>query len=325
MNPSLIGRDGSGKLRFSSIHRNLYRPIRGPLHSTGLAIDYSFCNSIFDVGINASNETQGDGFLRTNSLAGLIGLRIKTANNWVMNGGIQFGIIQQNLDWGEYLFSDELNPIWGAIYPSSNDNARIVAKISPDIGAGVDFTNFNYGKHGSRNAVNTGFAIMHATNNTNIGLLNDFTLPMKYTLHWSWIHRRNPNNIANSFQVMARLDKQSQFSNLLLRFNYSLIEEISLGLGVRGAYSIVGNINSPTFSCNIYPSDNISVHLNFETSIGGANVIGAGNTFEIGLILRPSNSFCFSNGNVNPTGKGSVKRARTTCPVFYKTKVTPNF
>jgi type IX secretion system PorP/SprF family membrane protein len=325
INPSLIGRDGPGKFRSSIFHRNLFRPIRGPLHASDFSIDYSFCNSIFALGLNASNETQGDGFFRTNNLNVILGATSVLGKSWIANGGMQFGIIQQKVDWNEYLFSDELSPIYGAIYRSSNDMTTLVSKISPDVSFGFDLTNFNYGRNGSRNATNFGFALMHLTNNTNTGILNNYVLPRRFTAHLNWIHRKNPKNISKSFQIMGRYDRQLQFNNVLLRCNYSIIEEFTFGIGIRGSYSVIGNINSPIFSANFNPSSNLSINFCVETSFGGANLIGAGNSVEIGIIFRSTNPFCFSNGKFNGLGGGSKNKSRAICPVFNKTKTAPTF
>ncbi|MCF8253616.1 MAG: PorP/SprF family type IX secretion system membrane protein [Bacteroidia bacterium] len=319
MNPSLIGRDGEGKVRVGSVYRNLYKPLYGNLQASAVTADYSFCNSIIAIGLIAGNETQGGGFLKTNNMAGILGLRKNIKRDWALNAGFQFGLIKQNLDWGNLVFSDQLNPIFGPIYQSSNDNLRLSSKLSADLGFGLDLTHFNYGKNGSKNGMNFGFAMMHATNNTNLGVLTNYVLPRRYTFHGNWIHRKNPNNSANSFQIMARYDQQYQFKQCLLRMNYFFLDEFSLGLGYRGSYSFAGNINSPLFVANFALNQQLNFQVLYEYSLGGSGLLNAGNTFEIGLIFRSASSYCISDGKVTKS------RGRNVCPVFNKTKSAPTF
>lgn len=342
MNPSLIGRDGEGEIRTSIIHRNLYRnfypEIRGPLHSSNLNVDYSLCNSMFALGLNANNETQGDGFLMTNNFSFSSSIRILYPKNkrnilntiFNMNGtgqlnlGASFGLLQQKIDWDEFIFSDQLNPIYGNVNTSTNSNMNFVSKISTDVNIGGDYTNIYDGRNESKNAINIGLAFHHI-NNVNVGILNDFALPTRYTFHYSWIRKRNKENLANSFQLMTRFDKQNDFSNLLLRFNYSFLDELSVGIGYRGAYTIIGNINSPLFLLNIYPSSGLNINFCYEPTIGGANAIFSGNTFEIGIIYRSSNIYCISNGKLNVKGGKSSMGKRIPCSLFEKSKSLPPF
>lgn len=321
LNPSLIGRDGEGKLRTALVHRNLFRPLFGPVHNTSTSFDYSFCNSIFALGMNVSNETQGNNFYMTNLVAGILGIRRNLNNHWSLNAGLSFGMIQQNVDWNEFVFSDQLHPIFGAIYPSSNDQMKISSKLSPDIGFGFDMTNFNFGKNGSRNAVNFGFSFQHITNNSNIGIFNDYILPRRYTGHFSWIHRKNPNTIAQSFQISGRYDRQLFSNHLLFRGDYAFKDELSLGLGIRS--NLAGNkgLIAPLFHCALSLNEQINFHLTYEASLGSSSFSNAGNTFEIGVIFRSKDNYCIMNGGVMK-GNG---RGRMICPVFNKTKAAPSF
>jgi hypothetical protein len=321
LNPSLIGRDGAGKLRTALVHRNLFRPLYGPIHNTSAAFDYSFCNSIFALGFNASNETQGNNFYMTNLVSGILGVRRNLSNHWTANAGLSFGLIQQNVDMNEFVFSDQLHPIFGAIYQSSNDQMTINSKLSPDIGFGFDFTNYNQGKSGSRNALNIGFAFQHITNNTSIGLFNDYVLPRRYTGHFCWIHRKNPNTIAQSFQVSGRYDRQLFSNHVLVRGDYAFKDELSLGLGMRSSVSGNTNLIAPLFHCALSLNEQINFHISYEASIGGSKFSNAGNTFEIGIIMRTKDTYCLMNGGIMK-GNG---RGRMICPVFNKTKAAPSF
>lgn len=325
INPSLIGRDGEGNYRFSSIHRNLYRPLRGPLFSTDINFDYSFFNTDVNIGLNANQEMQGDGFLETTKFSGLLGLvKVLKRNSekgrfltkyingdLLANVGFKFGLQQQKINWDEFVFSDQLNPIYGNIYNSSNDYLKLNSKVTPDIGFGFDLTNFNTGKS-SKNALNLGFAVMHIGNNTQIGLINDFILPKHYTYHFSWINRPDKSKSwAKQFQLMARYDKQGQYENWILRGNYHYFTKMAFGAGYRISNYNIGNLNSVFINFNFYPTNTFSFYFSYEFIISGRTMLNSGNTIDLGLILR--------SGNKKAGGK------RKPCPVFISKAAIPMF
>lgn len=318
LNPSLIGRDGEGKVRVSSVHRNLFLPLQGMVHSTAAAVDYSFCNSKFAVGLNVGSEVQGNSFLQATHASGILGIRQNLQRDLVLNGGLLLGMVQQSLDWDSYVFSDQLNPIFGAIYPSSNEQLRLSSRMAADVGMGMDITRFRYGRNGSRNALNMGFAWMHLTNASNVGVLNNYILPRRLTLHASFIRRKNPSSVAQSQQFMIRADRQAQFTQVLFRWQYYLRDEINMGLGYRGSISSVGTLHSPIFSLGFAISEQLNMQVIYESSWGNGRIVGAGNTFEIGIILRSAASHCLN-------GTHASRSSRAVCPVFTKTKSAPSF
>jgi len=318
LNPSLIGRDGEGKVRVSSVHRNLFLPLQGVVHATAAAVDYSFCNSIFALGLNVGSEVQGSGFLQATHASGILGIRRNLQRDWVLNGGLQLGMVQQSINWDSYVFSDQLNPIFGAIYPSSNENLRLSSRMAADVGFGMDITRFRYGKNGSKNGANVGFAWMHLTNASNVGILNNYVLPRRLTVHGSFIRRPNPSNAARSVQLMWRVDRQAQFTNILARFQYYLRDELNMGLGYRGSMAFSGTLHSPVFSLGFSVSEQLNIQVLYESSWGNGRLVGAGNTFEIGIVLRSATSHCLH-------GVHGSRGSRSVCPVFHKTKTAPGF
>ncbi len=124
---------------------------------------------------------------------------------------------------------------------------------------------------------------------------------------------------------MARFDIQNQFSNLILRGNYYILDDLSLGLGYRGAKSVLGNINSPIFLLNLNFARGFNLNFCYEPSVGGANLILAGNSIEVGIIYKTSKSYCISNGILSSKGGKSTKLKRIPCPLFKDSKSLPPF
>jgi hypothetical protein len=106
-----------------------------------------------------------------------------------------------------------------------------------------------------------------------------------------------------------------------VRGDYAFKDELSLGLGMRS--SIAGNTNliAPLFHCALSLNEQVNFHISYEASLGGSKFSNAGNTFEIGIIMRTKDTYCLMNGGITK-GNG---RGRMICPVFNKTKAAPSF
>ncbi|GAB1448457.1 hypothetical protein MASR2M44_14690 [Bacteroidota bacterium] len=321
LNPALIGRDGSGIIRSSLMHRNLFQPLHGPSYHSSFAADYSLCNSVFALGMLAGNETQGNNFFQTNHAALQLGIRRILNREWTANAGFQFGVVQQTIDWNEFVFSDQIHPIFGSIYPSAMDGTRISSSLSPDISAGFDLTRFAYGKNGSKSAFNLGFAVHHITNNSDIGILSNYILPRRYTAHFSFIKRKNPATIAQSWEFSGRYDRQLASNHGMMRVNYFFMDELGMGIGLRSSFHPQAQLVSPTFAIQYNHSEQLNFYLSYEASLGNSSFTNAGNTFEIGLIFRSKEAHCPGGSFLNGKGSGG----RMICPVFNKSKVAPGF
>lgn len=321
LNPAFAGNDGGGKFRINSFHRNLYRPIKGPFNSTNFSLDYGLCNTNLGFGLLASNENQGDGFLQTNKIEGVLSGVIPFRRNGYFNWGFKYGYIFQNLDWTKYTFSDQYDPIYGMVRSSINSNLASDFSSSANWSSGLNVTGWNWKKTFAYNFGIVGNNLFSPS----IGYLSPYRLPQRFTLYGGFTFHKNPAINASSGRLFFRVDKQyNYFTNIILG-EYYFNNTLNIGLGCRLSIynsALFNNTSSIILSAGLQPHPTLKIIGSFESNLGGLNLIGAGNTFELGIVWVPEQEICSTNGFFNSFrskrkgGRGGAKRIN--CPVFGK-------
>jgi type IX secretion system PorP/SprF family membrane protein len=318
LNPAFAGVDGPGKFRLNLFHRNLYRPIKGPFNSSNFSADYSLCNANIGLGMIASNENQGDGFLQTNKIEGIINVMLGSRfSNF--SAGIKVGGLFQNVDWSKYTFSDQYDPIFGNVRPSTNSNIVSDFTSTVNLGFGLNFTTWN---RKNNKALNLGLS-GNNLNDPNLGYLNQYILPKRFTVYGAIIFQKYKWSNDKSGRVFFRFDKQNSFFTTLILGEFYFNNILNIGSGFR--VSGINNTNSYIISVGIQPSKVVKIITSYEVSIGGFNLIGAGNTFELGIIWVPEKQICSFGSFLNIfRGKrngGGVKKL--DCPVISNDVIKP--
>jgi type IX secretion system PorP/SprF family membrane protein len=320
LNPAFCGGDGAGKLRLNSFHRNLYRPIKGPFNNSNISVDYGICGTNLGVGLIASNEMQGDGYLMINKIDGVIGIPLAVRNG-IISFGVKYGYIFQNLDWNQYTFSDQYDPIRGNVRPSINSNINSDFSTSNNLTFGMNYTTWNWKK---TKAYNVGFTYNNF-NQPSVGYLNRYNLPQRLTFYAGAHLRKNPLVMSGAINMYGRFDIQKNFKTSIGVIEYYFNSKFNLGAGCRVSIynqAGIGNTTSLILSSGIQTSTAFKMIFSYETNIGGLNVIGAGNTFELGCIWVPTNQICalknLTNSFKGKSGKNAVNRI--SCPVFNRGK-----
>jgi type IX secretion system PorP/SprF family membrane protein len=326
LNPAFCGRDGEGSLRVNAFHRNLYRPIKGPFNNTNLAVDFGMCKTQhLGFGLIASNEIQGDGYLSTNRIDGLVGFRKEFGKYACLSIGIKFGLIFQKVDWNQFTFSDQLDPVLGSVRPSVNTNLYSEFSTAYALTSGVNYT-FQDIKDNDHFLGNIGVT-WNNFNEPNIGYISKYQLPQRFTFYGALWYFRTKNKLNSSWLIKSRFDIQKNYKTNVLLLEHYFFEELSVGAGYRLSLfnsSGFSNTSSVVLSAGIQPfGENTQVKflLSYESNIGGLNIIGVGNTFEFGITYKPNKPLC--GGRQSKNGKGF---STTPCPVVDgKEVVIPQF
>ncbi len=320
LNPSYAGGDGDGKLRASMVNRNSFQPIRGPHNFASFALDYGFCgipNTNIGVGLIANNEVQGDGFLNINKIDGVLGVTQKLGRALTASVGFRMGYIFQSVDWDEYIFSDQLDPIRGVVRPSVNQNANIDLSVVNNWSLGARLN----GWANKRRAWSIGVAVFNIAQ-PKIGLLNRYPIYRRFSLHGGMLFKPNPNYIDNSILVMSRIDIQSNFSTTDVFTEYFLNPQFSLGAGLRRVLFSDKAFNAhmllPSIFVGYQPSPSFKIFCTYENNVFGNTMIGGINTFEIGLIYAPRQKACRLKDLKHVIfGRGPEKVPFISCPTFF--------
>jgi type IX secretion system PorP/SprF family membrane protein len=292
LNPAFAGNEGnsSGKIRLNAYNRNLFLPIRGPFNSQNASIDIGLCKFPIGIGFIVSNEFQGDGNYRITKFDGIISVNIPLMRTQRFSIGLKSGIINQYIDWNEFIFSDQLNPIYGVVSQSSNTGNVIDNSIVNNWTAGLKYYNFDSEKIEYSIGVIASNLFEPA-----IGFLNRSILPRRYTAHFIIKLRKKGNTEEKSVRLSIRADKQNSFITSIISAEYYFDKSFSLGGGKRLSFfndNALKNTTSISLFAGWQRKDNIKVIFSYETNIGGINLLGAGNSFELGINYLIPKSFC---------------------------------
>ena len=232
-NPAYTGID-QARLNVNLIHRTQFNPIPGPFKTSAFSSDIGLCKPAnVGVGLFAINSIQGDGFLTNNNfgLSAAIHIPTEKFSQSNLSFGIQLGFIQQSVDWSKYVFSDQItylgiNKDVSSINGSINPNVGI---IKPDISAGLLFRKrilSNNLKESFRFYM-IGLSINHF-NSPNIGLVNNYVLPVSTNLHIGFLNQ--PFKDKTGFSINARLIQQQNFKNTYFDINAELSKKGLIGI-----------------------------------------------------------------------------------------------
>jgi hypothetical protein len=328
MNPAFAGSDGAGKLRTSAFHHSQFLNNRGPFRLSSASIDYGICDIPLNIGLVLQNETQGDGFLSTNILGAIIGVNLKVGRASLLSCGLSYNLYNYSVDWDRYVFSDQLDPLKGIIYNSSNSKVGVLSETTNGLNIGVNFTKWKIkGRKRNRDhAFNVGVAYTHQFIRPRESIINISAQSReRLTIHSSVLLKKKHNQINNAKEFSFRYDQQSFFSTSILQGGIYLNELIYMGAGLRTSYyrfDFLKNSLKPLMELRIYSRES---GLQYNLCYGFNafdNATGLGGSIEFGIVWVARNAFCtniissiFGSGKSGYTNSSWGKK-RGTCPAF---------
>ena len=138
-NPAYVGLTMGLKSRLN--YRRQWTGLSGDYHS------YSFSADIAErslpgaggIGIIANQSLAGKGVLKTNTIGIMPSVRIPISKNAIFQLGALASVVTQQLNWANLVFSDQLDPRWGNIYPTNFPGAARDKVSFPDFSFGGIF------------------------------------------------------------------------------------------------------------------------------------------------------------------------------------------
>ncbi|MDP1728537.1 MAG: PorP/SprF family type IX secretion system membrane protein [Bacteroidota bacterium] len=324
LNPAFAGDDGPGRVRAASLHRNIFRPMRGPMNATNFGLDYGLCNANIGIGLLAGNETQGDGFLSSNHAGIVLSVKKDLTRNCYGTLGFQMSYMSQSVDWNQFIFSDQLDPVYGVTMNSTNQNMNRQFSNQKDMSLGALVKWWDWKR------VNTlGINFSHAPSRTNVGYLSNYQIPVRASLHYGFFYKPNPSIPDNAKELQVRIDKQDKFIISIINFNWYINDKIAVGSGFRASFynsQALKNTQNALFNVSLLPTQNIKILASYEASFGGINLAGGGNSFELGIIFTSKTEMCSFRSFTGVFKSKRKTAARSTpCPVFNKAKIIAPF
>ncbi len=173
------------------------------------------------IGLIVDSDNEGEGIIKRNMAGITLAVRVPVASSIVTQFGILSSVIQKKIDWSRFVFTDQLDEVYGNIYPTSFEHPADETVVIPDFGAGA-LMRFvaNTWKH--KELVGTlGLAVHHIFEPNEAFLGEVSRLPRKYVV---------------SFDVMVQ-DMQGKGPNRLFkstkkgfRFNPGFIYQYQGGM-----------------------------------------------------------------------------------------------
>ena len=88
------------------------------------------------LGVVFDSDNEGDGIIKRNMAGITLAVRVPIASNIVSQFGILSSIIQKRIDWNRFVFTDQLDEVYGNIYPTTFEHPVDESVVIPDFGAG---------------------------------------------------------------------------------------------------------------------------------------------------------------------------------------------
>lgn len=107
LNPAMTGLGEFGRL--GVVYRNQWPQVSDGIYDISSWIDYNFLKSNFSVGLNFSKENKNILNLKTSIVSPSLSYELKMNYKWVLRYGIQFSLINSNLNSSDLIFFDQLN------------------------------------------------------------------------------------------------------------------------------------------------------------------------------------------------------------------------
>jgi type IX secretion system PorP/SprF family membrane protein len=183
LNPAYAGTTGGARIGLN--YRNQWPGIVGKFESYSFAAD--IYNPVFNggFGILASSYVEGEGFLR-NTRVGIIQSFERVIPKLVrFRAGYEVTFCQTSIDWSRLQFTDNLDPILGAVNPTQAVAPVAGSRNFMDFGAGFmfDFAKITIGNTKIGNTIGLSMAHLMQPDESIMG--TGTVLPRKYTIHYT--------------------------------------------------------------------------------------------------------------------------------------------
>ena len=296
LNPAYGGHSGNGILLLNFASRTSFYPVRGPFTYATTAVDFSPCTQsnlrilgLLGIGALVNRETQGDGYYSKTRVGLNLAYAVAISKNSSLAVGLRPGFIQQSINWDEFTFSDQLDPLNGISRPSFNHGAAIDLSTTHNMDLGIKFNFYKKDKP----KVMIGLSGFNLTQ-PKIGIFSQFTLKRRYSLHSTTIWEGE--NLRYIHKTNFRLDVQGDNRFIGLNKEFILDKKLGFigGFSIPFSSQISNDVNMSLISLASYYQFNPSLlmYISYENNVSGRLINGKTSSFEIGFIIRTARSTC---------------------------------
>jgi type IX secretion system PorP/SprF family membrane protein len=281
------------------------------------------------LGIIINQDTPGVGLINNFGAALTIGVRIPITSFMVSQIGVKAGIMQRRVNWDDLVYSNNLDPKYGNIYPSLVPSPEADKRVVPDFGVGGVLQFINPAGNVSGNI---GFAVDHIFR-PDVSFLSTGSAPYprKWIGQFDVILSTGPGGSSSSMsrgsddplKVNIGGIYQNQASLNSLQVGLNLLK-YNIYVGGWFKSTMTGVVNSSIalvagYKYAFYEDMNIKFIYSYDLQISGA-LQGTGGAHEISLILEFDKLSIFGGGGGGFVPGASGRRGGSgpmECPTFY--------
>lgn len=321
LNPGLTG-SGEG-LSLHTAWRNQWQGIEGNWRTSFASLEMNEPKPNFSFGLSALQDREGIGLLTTRQISLLTAYpaTVDERANTFFRLGFRFSYSEKSVDWERFTFSDELDPVFGAVHPTSAipPEGRVTFW---DAGAGGVFGTQNELRlNGRRRELLTrlGAAVHHLPNTGESLLLNPkVKTPLRMTFHAGAkleIADFQREKLTCFLMPQLRWERQGRLSwwsgGATVLFQRSRDEMgISAGAFFHGKKTLPDRRQSNALSLVLgykFPLDQdgerlVRLGISYDAVMGGLGA-ASGNVLELTLALHFKKATLFGTGSRRYKGK----------------------
>jgi type IX secretion system PorP/SprF family membrane protein len=294
-------------LRISTSYRKLWSKIPGDLSTYFFSVDYRWSKPKVGVGLLVLNDNEGLHKLRTQRMELIFSYRPIDARDKMLQFGMSvFSINKKDFRNNDFIFTDQLDPIYGVVQQSSFMYAAVEPVIYADWNAGMVYRQNIFIKRPMTPTI--GFSASHLTR-PEISFVNSdkVRLPLKFVVHASLLTQVKFENSAHRKDVVATLDPgfvyeyQEPFHTFTIGSGFNL-DPLRFGMWFRnqGFPSGVYKFNSVIINAGIKiptsKNHSLIIDYSYDSTISKLE-FASGGAHEITLIFNlplPERGTCYN-------------------------------
>ncbi|NQV03273.1 MAG: PorP/SprF family type IX secretion system membrane protein [Bacteroidia bacterium] len=284
------------------------------------------------IGIMINSDSPGAGLINTLQAALTIGVRVPVTSFMVAQIGVKAAILQRKVNWDDFVFADQLDPKYGAIYQTSFIPPDANTRVVPDFAAGgiLQFSNEPGNISGS-----IGFAVDHLFK-PDVSLLSDGSAqyPRKWVVHGDAIFA---TGYGSSSSMYGSGDDPLMINPGFMFISQANLNSLEIGLNLLKFNVYLGGWYKSTMTGDVNNSiallagyrfmfmQDMSIKFIYSYDLQIAGVMqGTGGAHEISLVLEFDGVSLFGGSGSSGSGsRGFVPTGRSRgygpleCPSFY--------
>jgi type IX secretion system PorP/SprF family membrane protein len=306
-NPGLTGINNG--VRFTGNYRNLWQPIPGKFNSGTVALDGAGYNKM-GLGLVLGGDNEGEGKLKTTSIAGNYSYRVVETRNIRLQLGVQGSYVRKTIDWNQFVFSDQLDEVFGNVYATDfvipGDNLSQYVDFAS--GAAIKFNGGRGdGRDGKAFTGTFGVAVHHLAQPNDAFFGSTGFVPRKINVHGEMKFITNSLLIGPAFMY----EKQWTFNTFQIGTNFSR-SNMFTGVWFRNRHVALSakKYDSVIFNFGLnkkLPNDvRMTVCYSYDFTISRLRTSSFG-THEISAVFEWGNKVLFSRIAANKAKKSKYR------------------